>query len=99
MVDLAQNESQRQILSLYASGSDIGRSIVAPPGLSAEIVNAARRSFDLTMKDQAFLDDIKRSDLDFDMISGERLQEIVNKIQNIDAAVIERAKQFSINRN
>ena len=99
VVDLAQNDSQRQILSLYASGSDIGRSIVAPPDLPAEIVNAARRAFDQTMKDQAFLDDIKRSDLDFDMISGERLQQIVNKIQNIDAAVIERAKQFSINRN
>ena len=99
VVDLAQNDSQRQILSLYASGSDIGRSIVAPPGLSAEIVSAVRQSFDQTMKDQAFLADIKRSDLDFDMISGERLQAIVNKIQNIDAAVIERAKQFSINRN
>ena len=99
VVDLAQNETQRQILSLYASGSDIGRSIVAPPGLSAEIVASTRRAFDQTMQDQGFLDDIKRNDLDFDMISGQRLQDIVKKIQNIDASVIESARQFSINRN
>lgn len=99
VVDLAENETQRQILSLYASGSDIGRSIVAPPGLSAEIVATARHAFDQTMQDRGFLDDIKRNELDFDMISGQRLQEIVRKIQNIDASVIERARQFSINRN
>ena len=41
VVDLAENEQQRQILGLYASGSDIGRSIVAPPGVAAEIGGGA----------------------------------------------------------
>src|SRR5215813_14409333 len=38
VVDLAQSETQRQVLGLYASGSDIGRSILAPPGLAADTV-------------------------------------------------------------
>ncbi len=42
VVELAENETQRQILSLYASGADIGRAIVAPRLQTAEVAKAAQ---------------------------------------------------------
>jgi tripartite-type tricarboxylate transporter receptor subunit TctC len=95
VVDLAENESQKQILSLYASGSDIGRSIVAPPGLSAPVLAALRAAFQATMKDPAFLADVKSSKLDFDPIAGEKLQEIVARVESVPPDVIATARKFS----
>jgi tripartite-type tricarboxylate transporter receptor subunit TctC len=95
VVDLAENATQRQILTLYASGSAIGRSIVAPPGLSASMLETLRAAFDATMTDQGFLDEMKKSHLDFDPLSGARLQEIVQRVEDVPASVIETARKYS----
>lgn len=98
VVELGQTDSQRQILGLYASGGEIGRSIMAPPEMAAVVVTNARRSFDATMKDEKFLTDIKRADLDFDPLPGEKLQAIVEGVLKIDPSVVESARQFSQQR-
>ena len=43
------------------SGSDIGRSIVAPPGVPADTVAALRRAFMAAMRDPALLADVARA--------------------------------------
>ena len=71
-------EEQRQVLSLYASGSDIGRSIVAPPGVRArDRVAALRTAFSSAMRDSGLIADVRKSGLDIDALAGERLQAIV----------------------
>jgi tripartite-type tricarboxylate transporter receptor subunit TctC len=94
-VDLAENDTQRQILGLYASGSDIGRAIVAPPGLTVPMLAALRAGFQDTMKDPAFLKDIEDNKLDFDPLSGEKLQEIVRKVEDVPSSVVETARKYS----
>jgi len=42
VVDLARTDEDRAVLGLFASGSDIGRAIVAPPGVPAEKVAVLR---------------------------------------------------------
>ena len=95
VVDLAENDSQRQILALYASGSDIGRSIVAPPGLAAPVVAALRASFAAMLTDAAFLAEAKTAQLDLDPLPGETLQEIVAKVENVPPAVVDAARKYS----
>jgi tripartite-type tricarboxylate transporter receptor subunit TctC len=95
VVELAQNDVQRQILTLYASGSDIGRAIVAPPGLSPGAVATLREAFDATMKDPQFLAEIRKSKLDFDPLPGAELQQIVSGMGTVPADVIETARKFS----
>jgi tripartite-type tricarboxylate transporter receptor subunit TctC len=95
VVELAETPEQRAILSLYTSGSDIGRSILAPPGLSDATVADARRAFDATMRDAQLLEDIERAKLDFDPLSGDKLQALVVGITKIDPALAEKAKHFS----
>jgi len=99
VVDLAQSEEQRQVLGLYASGSDIGRSIVAPPGVPAETVSVLRSAFMAAMRDPAFNADVAKSGIDVDPLAGERLREIVRQAVDVPPQVVELAKRFSaVNR-
>jgi tripartite-type tricarboxylate transporter receptor subunit TctC len=95
VVDLAQTEEQRQVLGLYAGGSDIGRALVAPPGVPAATVAALRASFMAAMRDPAFLADVAKSGTDIDPLAGERLQEIARQAVEIPPQVVELAKRIA----
>jgi len=94
VVELAANESQHKIFALYASGSDIGRSIVAPAGLPADAVQALRLAFDETMKDPAFLADLKASALDFDPLDGRELQSVVQRAAEVPPDILDAARKY-----
>jgi tripartite-type tricarboxylate transporter receptor subunit TctC len=94
VVDLAENDSQRAIFALYASGSDIGRSIVAPPDLPSDIVRVLRSSFDETMRDPTFIRDVDASGLDIDPLGGIELQAIVQRVTAVPADVVNAARIY-----
>jgi tripartite-type tricarboxylate transporter receptor subunit TctC len=95
VIDLALTDEQRQILSLFASGSDIGRSILAPPGVPAETVEQLRTAFMQTMRDPELLKDIRKSGTDIDPLGGDKLQGIVGRAVDVPPAVVEKAKGFT----
>ena len=95
VVDLAQTDEQRQVLALFASGSDIGRSIVAPPGVPADMVAALRAAFMVAMTDAALVADVAKSGTDIDPLAGDKLQDIVRQAVDVPPAVVETAKRFS----
>ena len=95
VVDLGQTDEQRQVLGLYASGSDIGRSIVAPPGVPAETVAVLRQAFMAMMRDPALAADVAKSGIDIDPLDGEALQEIVRQAVDVPPQVVELARKFS----
>src|SRR4051794_20826530 len=55
LTDLAVDENSAKILSLLAGGADIGRAIVAEPGIPRERAAALRQAFLATMADSEFL--------------------------------------------
>jgi tripartite-type tricarboxylate transporter receptor subunit TctC len=95
VVDLAATEEQRAVLGLFASGSDIGRSILAPPGVPTDTVAVLRQAFMGTMRDPALITDVGKSGTDIDPLAGEALQEIVRQAVDAPPAVVEMAKRFS----
>ncbi len=92
MVELGKTPEDRAILALYASATEIGKSIVAPPGLPPERVNVLRRAFDAMLKDPDYLEEVKRLSLDFDPLSGEKMQQYVEDLSKTPAAVLAKAK-------
>ena len=52
--EIGDTPEDRQVFALYASGSAIGRSVIAPPGLPAERVGALRDAFQGMVKDPGF---------------------------------------------
>jgi tripartite-type tricarboxylate transporter receptor subunit TctC len=92
MVELGRTEEDRQALSLYASATDIGKAVLAPPGVSAERVQVLRDAFAAMLKDPELLAEVKQALLDFDPQGGAELQAFVTSVSDVPKAVVERAR-------
>src|SRR5947209_17615134 len=63
LLDFATDERSRNILTLLGSGPDIGRSLVAEPGIPLERAAALRQAFMATMQDPELIAEIKKRNL------------------------------------
>jgi hypothetical protein len=95
IVDLGQDAEQRQIFGLFAGGAALGTALVAPPGLPEGTVAALRKAFDQTMRDPALLDEVRKSNIDIDPLSGADLQSVIDSTFVIAPDVLERARRLS----
>lgn len=95
VVDLAQNDEQRQIFALFAGGSALGTAVVAPPDLAAPIASALREGFDATMRDPALLAEVRKSAIDIDPLPGNDVLATVDRTFEIAPAVLERARALT----
>ena len=90
--EIGDTPEDKQVFALYASGSAIGRSLLAPPGIPAEHARALRAAFQAMAKDQNFVAEIQRLKVELDPLAGEQLERLVAQTLNTPAAVRERAK-------
>jgi tripartite-type tricarboxylate transporter receptor subunit TctC len=90
--ELAATPQDKQVYQLYASGSAVGRSLIAPPGIPAYRVALLREAFRATVADPEFLADIRKLDIDLEPLPGEALAELIVRTLNVPQAVRERAK-------
>jgi len=77
LLDLAIDDKSRRILGLMGGGPEIGRSIVAEPGIPAERAAALRKAFMETMEDAEFVADMHKRNLGVEPLSGEDVQKII----------------------
>ncbi len=92
MVELGKTEQSRKILQLYASADDIGRSLLAPPGLPGERVAQLRRAFDSAVRDPQLLADAAREGLEVKPLGGADLQKMVEGVLALPVAMAPAAK-------
>jgi tripartite-type tricarboxylate transporter receptor subunit TctC len=90
--EIGDTPEDKQVFALYASGSAIGRSLLGPPGISAERAQALRTAFQAMAKDPDFVAEIQRLSVELDPMPGEQLERLVAQTLNTPAAVRERAK-------
>lgn len=95
MIDLARNDDERRLLTLFSSPSLIGRSVLAPPGLPTERVEELRQAFTATMQDPAFLADLDRARLDHTPLSGAELQRTIAGMADLPPALIAYARRIA----
>ena len=91
----AKTEEQRQILAFHASSLETGRPWLAPPGVPADRVNALRRAFDATMKDKAFLDDVKQRGFEVDPRTGEQIEAVLRSIASLPEELVLKAGELA----
>jgi tripartite-type tricarboxylate transporter receptor subunit TctC len=99
MIDLARNDDDAALLSLFSTPSTIGRSVVAPPGLPPERVAALRRAFMETLGDPALRRDLERAKLDLEPLPGEELQAAVAGVGKFSPELIARARKIAEAKN
>ena len=91
-VELGKTQADRDVLAFYTSGEELGRSILAPPGMAPDRTKLMRGAFNAMLKDEDFLAEVEKTRLEFNPLSGEKLQQIVADTANTPRSIIERAK-------
>ena len=95
LLDFATDDKSRKLLTLLGSGSDIGRSIAAEPGIPSERAAALRKAFGETMADPEFVADMHKHSLNIEPLSGEAVQGIVAGAAATPTDLVEQAKRYA----
>ena len=94
IVELGKSDLDKKVLAFYASGAEVGRSFIAPPGVAPDRVKALRAAFDAMLKDPEFLGEIDKTKAVFRPASGEQMQQFIKETAEAPREVIERTKSL-----
>jgi tripartite-type tricarboxylate transporter receptor subunit TctC len=92
VIEVMESNEQRQIMRLFVSASEIGRSLMMPPDVPKERVEAMRRAYDGMIKDPAFLADVAKGQMQIDPLSGADLQTMIMETFEMTPALVAKAK-------
>jgi tripartite-type tricarboxylate transporter receptor subunit TctC len=100
MIDEVKNEADKQVFELMMARQETSKPYFAPPDLPADRLAILRRGFDATIKDPAFIADVKRAKLDIDSpMTGEEAAAFVAHLSKTPVAVVKRIEQIFANFN
>lgn len=92
-MDKVPTEEMRQILRIHLAAQAFGRPFAAPPGIPPERKAALRAAFDATMKDQDFIAETTKVNLEVSPIPGAEIDRLLAAIYGLPPDLIEKAKQ------
>lgn len=89
-VELASEEN-RAVMELIMSSNDIGKYYFTTPGVPEDRLEILRRAFDAMVEDPGFLRDAEAIGATVNPMSGEDLQAMIARFDDIDPALLEQA--------
>ncbi len=92
VLDIAKTPEAKDILAFFISSAQVGRSIVAPPGIPVDRASTLRAAFDAMLKDPDFLAEVEKTQLEFQPASGGEVQQLVRATAGAPHDLIERVK-------
>jgi tripartite-type tricarboxylate transporter receptor subunit TctC len=95
MAEFGQTPEDKQILALFGSTAEVGRGLLAPPGVPADRLAILRQAFSAMVADPAFNAEMERRKMEFGPMSGEGVQTLMEDTLRLSPAVIERAIALS----
>ena len=81
----------RQVLELLLAPQEMGRPVVAPPGLPAERLAALRSAFQKTLAGPDCLRDAEKAGVEVQYTSGEAVQSLLERAYAAPPEVVKRA--------
>jgi tripartite-type tricarboxylate transporter receptor subunit TctC len=92
MIDLAKAPADRQALAMLFGRTEYGRPYFLPPDVPPDRVEALRRAFDATMKDEGFIADADKIGFAVDPLTGEQVQALVASLAKTPPDVVARVR-------
>lgn len=96
--EFMDDKRSQQILQFISSSTEFGRPFAAPPGIPKNRLAALRKAFDQTMRDEAFVKEGSKLEMDISPLSGEDLEKLVANLYQIPRPVIDEAKALMGNQ-
>jgi tripartite-type tricarboxylate transporter receptor subunit TctC len=92
LIDLAQNDEQRQIFRTVSANIAMERPFALPPGVPMDRVALLRKSFADAAKDPALIAEAKKRDWELSPSSGEAVQKIITDITRTPAPIVAKLR-------
>lgn len=93
MGEFGRTEQDRQVLGLYGSTAELGRSIIAPPNVPSGRLQILRAAFDAMVKDPEFIGEAERAKMELDPLGGIEVAKLVASTINVPAEIALQAKE------
>lgn len=94
-VDIAPDETSRNVIRLLTASGRLGRPFIASEATPANRVAILQRAFDETMTDPEFLADAAKLRQPVSPVSGKDAQQILQTIYNAPPAIVSRARSMA----
>jgi tripartite-type tricarboxylate transporter receptor subunit TctC len=94
MMELAQNDFDRDVLRFLSADTAIARAMVTTPGVPTDRLTALRAAFDASMKLPALVEEANKLQIDMEWLSGVESHKIATSIIETDPKVIARARDI-----
>jgi hypothetical protein len=91
-LDYAKTPEDKRAMSIIFAPTTIGWPSAMPPGVAPKTVAIFRAAYSSTMKDPAFLKDIKRRRLSVAPVTGKQIHKLLDKIYSFPEADVMRAR-------
>jgi tripartite-type tricarboxylate transporter receptor subunit TctC len=91
------SEVGRRFARVILAGDELGRPMVAPPAVPLERVKILREAYNKALKDPELLDEVKRSRLDMEPITGQELEGLYKELMDQPRAVVDLVKKLETN--
>jgi tripartite-type tricarboxylate transporter receptor subunit TctC len=98
-VDVAKAPDDKKLLWMFGINAEIGKSILAPPGIAQNRIEMLRTAFAKMLKDPEFLANVESAHMDYAPMDGWELQKVVVEAVSVPAALRERARSFKVTGN
>jgi tripartite-type tricarboxylate transporter receptor subunit TctC len=95
-LDLVTSAEKRAVLELILVRQETGRPIVGPPDVPADRLAILRRAFDATMKDQEFLTEAKKLQLDIDPLDAAAIEKLLANAYAAPKNIVEAATRLVV---
>ncbi len=83
----------RRLARIVTASEIFQRPYMGPPGMRPELVKVIREAFEKTLKDNAFLEEVKSKKLDAEYTSGEEMETLAKEMMSQRPEIIERLRK------
>ena len=80
ITDYVKSNEGRQIFKVALARQVLAWPFVAPPGTPVERVAALRKAFDETLRDNEYLAEAEKLNLEITPVSGQRIQSLIEEV-------------------
>lgn len=93
-IELADDDSARQMFRVYATKFKVTYPVLLPPEVPPARIAMLQAAFDATMKDPAFIADAEKIGIDVSPLSGPQIDKVVSEIDAVPQEVIDRLRKL-----
>jgi tripartite-type tricarboxylate transporter receptor subunit TctC len=90
IMEVMPTEADKQLFGFFISSATVGRSLLAPPGLTPARVAALRAGFDATAHDPQFQADAAQAHIELEPLAGAAIQDTVERQVGVASSIRER---------